>query len=117
MSTLVRSDGTQFVMQAYRELLSAKKKSQIIQEIRFLAEQQGQYEAVFSTEPGYWLGESIWHYFNQPKNLIYCEALPDSAQVLTVVIQQGSVYIDSQMLASSLQLELLPLMRCVTQFI
>lgn len=121
MSTVVRSDGTQFVMQAYRELLSAKKKSQIVQEIRLLAEQQGQYvrlfnkgqgqyEAVFSTDPGYLLGESIWHYFNEPENLIYCEALPDSAQLLVVVVRQGSVYIDSQILASNLQSELLPLM-------
>ena len=121
MSTLIRSDGTQFVMQAYRELLSAKKKSQIVQEVRLLAEHQGQYvrlfnkgqsqyQAVFSTEPGCLLGESIWRYFNKPENLIYCEALPDSAQILVVVVRQGSVYIDSQMLASSLQSELLPLM-------
>jgi hypothetical protein len=121
MSTLVRSDGTQFVMQAYRELLSAKKKSQLVQEIRMLAEQQGQYvrlftrgqgqyEAIFSTDPGYLLGESIWHYFNETDNLIYCEALPDSAQVLVVVVRSGSVYIDSQILASNLQSELLPLM-------
>lgn len=121
MSTLVRSDGTQFVTQAYRELLCAKKKSQIVQEIRRLAEQQGhyvrlfhkgqgQYEAIFSTEPGYLLGESIWHYFNEFDNLIYCEALPDSAQVIVVVVRSGSVYIDSQILASNLQSELLPLM-------
>jgi len=121
MSTLVRSDGTQFVMQAYRELLSATKKTRIVQEIRLLAEQQGQYvrlfkkgksqyEAVFSTDPGCLLGESIWHYFGEPENLIYCEALPDSAQILVVVIRSGSVYIDTQILGSSLQSELLPLM-------
>ncbi|MCB1827151.1 MAG: hypothetical protein KDH94_01915 [Coxiellaceae bacterium] len=121
MSTLTRSDGTQFVMQAYRELLSGKKKSQLVQEIRLLAEQQGQYvrlfnkgqgqyEAVFSTDPGYLLGETVSHYFDSPENLIYCEALPDSAQVLVVVIRQGSVYIDSQLLSSNLQSELLPLM-------
>ena len=121
MSTLVRSDGTQFVMQAYRELLSATKKSKIVQEIRLLAEQQGQYvrlfkkgqsqyEAVFSTEPGCLLGESVLHYFGEPKNLIYCEALPDSAQILVVVVRSESVYIDAQILGSSLQSELLPLM-------
>lgn len=121
MSTLVRSDGTQFVMQAYRELLSVTKRSQIVHEIRFLAEQQGQYtrlfkkgqnqyEAIFSTEPGYLLGESVWHYFGEPNNIIYCEALPDSAQILVVVVRSGSVYIDAQILGSSLQSELLPLM-------
>lgn len=121
MSTLVRSDGTQFVMQAYRELLSATKKSQIVQEVRLLAEQQGQYvrlfkkaqnqyEAIFSTDPGCLLGESIWHYFGELENLIYCEALPDSAQILVVVVRSGSVYIDAQLLGSSLQSELLPLM-------
>jgi len=121
MSTLIRSDGTQFVTQAYRELLPAAKKSQIVQDVRLLAEQQGQYvrlfkksqgqfEAVFSTEPGSLLGESIWHYFGEPENLVYCEALQDTAQVLVVVVRSGSVYIDAQILGSSLQSELLPLM-------
>lgn len=121
MTILLRSDGTQFVMQAYRELLSAKKKSQLVQEIRLLSEQQGpyvrlfnrgqrQYEAVFSTEPGYLFGESVWNFFSCPQNLIYCEAIPDSAQILVVVVRSDSVYIDSRILASNLQSELLPLM-------
>ena len=56
------------------------------------------------------LGESVWYYFGEPENLIYCEALPDSAQILVVVIRSATVYIDAQILGSSLQSELLPLM-------
>lgn len=108
-------------MQAYRELLSGHKKSQLAHDIRLLAEQQGQYirlfsrgqhqyEAVLSREPGYLLGETIWHFFSEPENLIYCEALPDSAHVLLVVVRASSVYMDAKLLATNLQSELLPLM-------
>lgn len=121
MTILVRSDGIQFIMQVYREIISAKKKSQLVQEVCLLAEQHGQYahlfnkgksqyEAVFSTDPGCLLGESIWNYFNEPENLIYCEALPDSAKLIIVVVSQSAIVIDKKILASSLQSELLPLM-------
>ena len=121
MPTLMRSDGTQFVMQAHRELLSVTKKKQMVQVTQLLAEQRGehvrlfrkgrsQYEAIFSKEPGCLFGESIWYYFNKPDNLIYCEALPDSAQVLLVVVRSGVVCMDMRILGSSLQSKLLPLM-------
>jgi len=121
MPILLRDDGAQFVMQAYRELFCEKKKSQLAKEIRFLSEQQGayirlfrrdqhQYEVVFSKEPGYLFGETIWYFFDKPDNLIFCEALPDSAQILLVVVQLGSVSIDKQILGAALQSELLPFM-------
>ena len=76
MTLLTRGDGTPFVIQAYRELLITHKRSMLLQEIRMLAEQQGQYlrlsknkdqniEAVFNNEPGYLLAESIWQYFGE----------------------------------------------------
>lgn len=121
MSILIRSDGTRFVMQAYRETFPAKKKQQVVQEICLLAEQHGQYAhlyhddkekyaAVFSTDPGFLLGESVWHYFDKPENLIYCEALPDSAKLVVVVVQNSKIHCDKKIIASNLQSELLPLM-------
>ncbi|MCH9744961.1 MAG: hypothetical protein K0U29_08550 [Gammaproteobacteria bacterium] len=121
MTLLTRGDGTPFVIQAYRESLVTHKRSILLQEIRLLAEQQGQYlrlfknadqsiEAVFSKELGYLLAESIWHYFGKPDNLIYCEAVANSAQILLVVVQEASVYLDTRIMSNALRDELVPLM-------
>ena len=74
MSLLNRPDGIQFVVQPYRERIAIGKRSVMVQRIRLLSEQHGQYvlispltkdavEAVFSKESGYLLGESVWTYF------------------------------------------------------
>ena len=121
MPILTRSDDTQFVMQPYRESLVMKKKNLMTQEVKLLAESQGQFvrlftktsghlEAVFSREPGYLLGESIWDFFNQPKDLIYCEEQIDSHSILLVVVQNGSVYLDTVLPTSALRSELMPLL-------
>ena len=121
MSIVTRSDGVQFVVQAYRELLSPARRSVLMQEIRMLAEQHGQYvavsklvsgmvEATFSTEPGYLFGESVWEYFGRPQNLIFCEQIEDSGQVYLVVIRDGSIHIDAKLQAIQVRAELLPLM-------
>ncbi len=120
MSTLVRDDGTPFVMQAYRELLTAEKKSLLAHRVRLLAGQHGQYvrllkkghgeyEAVFSPESGYLLGETVKQYFGHPDHLIFCEALPNSTDILLVVIRDGSVYLDALIAAKNIRHELLPL--------
>ena len=121
MTRVTRGDGTPFVIQAYRESFITKKRSMLLQEIRMLAEQQGQYlglfkkigqnlEVVFSKEAGYLLAESVWHYFGKPDNLIYCEAISSSAHMLLVVIQGGNVYLETRILSNSLRDELIPLM-------
>ncbi len=121
MSTLTRNDGTEFVMQAYRELLRGNKKTLICQRARLLAEQHGQfvrllkksygeYEAVFSREAGYLLGESIKQYFGQIQNLIFCEALPNSSDALLVVVRSGNVYLDTMVASKNIRSELMPLL-------
>lgn len=127
MSILTRSDGTQFVIQAYRELLKYSKKSLLAQRIRDIAEQQGQfvrlfkrrsgeYEAVFSSEPGTLLGESVKQYFQHTKNLIYCESITANAQLLLVVIKEGNVFIDRLVSKKQLNDELLALTTQKTTF-
>ena len=121
MATITRSDGLQFVVQAYRELLPMASRALLIKAIRTLAEQQGNYlyltrkfngeiEAVIAKESGYLLGESIWHFFDNSENLIYVEALPENNQLLLIVIRDSSVYIDAKIEAKNLQEELIPLM-------
>lgn len=121
MTTLNRSDGLQFVVQAYRELLPMASRAHLIREIRKLSEQHGNYvylrqketreiEAVFSCETGYLLGESIWNFFDRPDHLIYIEKLPEQDQVLLIAVRNNSVHIDAKISEKDLQEELLPLM-------
>lgn len=126
MSTLTRDDGTQFVIHAYRELTSLRKKSQVAQKLRKLATQQGQfvhlhrcaneYEAVFSPEPGYLLGESIRNYFPKMQNLLFFEAFNGDNQFLFIVIRDGKVFIDSLLSLEEIKIELLPLTVLNTRF-
>ncbi len=120
MSILTREDGTQFVIQAYRELLSTKKSSLMSQELRLLSDQHGEYvhvhpgsdgqvEVAFSSEMGYLLGESIWEYFGRPRYFIFCEALPGSNEIILVVINNGSVYLDTKIPNRQLAREIAPL--------
>lgn len=120
MSALTRNDGTQFVIQAYRERLTFKKKASLAQKVRNISAQQGQfvrllkrrngeYETIFSENPGYLVGESIKNYFPKMKNLLFIEAWPETENFLFVVIRNGHVFIDSLMTREDLSRELLPL--------
>lgn len=120
MPTLTRNDGTQFVTHAYRASLTDVKKTSLRKQVCKIAEQQGsfvrlfkketgQHTAVFSREPGYLLGESIKHYFHQTQNLIFCEAMPNSADVLVVVVRAGNVYLDALIATENLHSKLTPL--------
>lgn len=122
MSLLNRPDGVQFVVQPYRERIAIGKRAVMVQRIRLLSEQHGQYvllsplgkdaiEAVFSKESGYLLGETVWHYFEKPAYLIFCERLTkETNQVLLVVIRANEVYLDTVVDNDKLRAELLPLM-------
>lgn len=127
MSVISQNDGTQFVIQAYRERVEYKKKSQAETRIRNIAEQQGHFvrlfkhqagelEAVFSTEPGYLLGESIKQYFQETKNLVYCEKIKGSKQNVLVIIKNGHVFTDTIIEDHQLKAELLPLLTLKTSF-
>lgn len=113
MPVIRRDDGIQFAIQTYRELLSAKSLSLLKNEIRLLSQQHGEYirlfrssknaiEAVFSRDPGFLLGESIWYYFGRPANLIYCEELPGAQQALVIVVKSSTIYLDTKIPYSSL---------------
>jgi len=119
MATIVRKDGTQFVIEAYREPLSEKKRALLSNEIKQLAEQHGQYvrlfgyangemEAVFSKDPGYLFAETIWYYFDKVDNLIYVEAAVDNKSYL-VVVRNGCIYVDTVIANDKLRDELMPL--------
>lgn len=105
MSYITREDGERFVIPSYRDVLSAKKPSLLRREILLLSSNYGEYialqrktsnqfEVAFSPDPGYLLGETVWHYFKRPQDLIYCEAIPNTAEAILVIVKSGSVYLD-----------------------
>ena len=53
-----------------------------------------QYEVAFSPDPGYLFGESVWHYFKRPLDLVYCEAIPNTSEAILVIVKAGIVYLD-----------------------
>lgn len=119
---LAKPDGTQFIVQAYRERLTLRKRSALVQKLRDLAEQHGQYllllpmpqraiEVVFSKDPGYLMAETIWNFYAKPSHLIFCERLSkDHNQVLLTVIREGEVYLDTQIENEKVKNELLSLL-------
>lgn len=114
MPILKREDGVNFVLQPYRETLAIRNTSLLRKEIRYLAEQYGEnirlfkrkgdeYEAVFSQESGVLLGETVWYYFKEAPELIYCEVLKSKEpQVLLVIVRDGKVYLDTKVSPESL---------------
>jgi hypothetical protein len=117
MPYITREDGERFIIPSYRDVLSAKKQSLLRKEVLLLATNYGdyvtlqrknieQYEVAFSADPGYLLGETIWHYFKRPRNLIYCEAIPNTADVILVIVKGGSVYLDGSFPLDSIPEEL-----------
>jgi len=118
MPYITREDGERFVIPSYRDVLTANQTSQLKREIRLLSQSYGeyitlqkksvtQYEVAFSTETGYLLGESIWHHFNKPEDLIYCEAIPNTMEAILVIVKNGSVYLDGSFPLDSIPEELI----------
>jgi len=117
MPYITREDGERFVIPSYRDVLSAKKKNLLKREILLLSTSYGeyitlqrkninQYEVAFSPDPGYLLGESIWHYFKRPQDMIYCEAIPNTTEAILVIVKSGSVYLDGRFPLDSIPEEL-----------
>lgn len=120
MAILTRDDGVAFAIYTYRELITAKKGPLLRNELMLLSRDNGEYarfydkpggdfEAVFGHEAGYLLGENVWHYFNQPDDLIYCEQLPDNEHAILVVVRDGNVFIDAKLPLANLLDEFLGL--------
>lgn len=117
MPFIAREDGETFVIPSYRDVLSAKKSSVLKKEILLLSENYGgyatlikksgqQYEVAFSPDPGYLLGETVWHYFKRPFDLIYCEAIPNTSEAILVIVKSGSVFLDGSFPIDSIPEEL-----------
>jgi hypothetical protein len=120
MAVIRREDGVQFAVQSYRELMKQTNPGLLKNELRLISktngefvrlfkQQEDQYEAVFSREPGYLLGETVWYYFGKPANLIYCEALPDGINAILVIVRAGTVYLDAKLPLTGLRDEFLAL--------
>lgn len=118
MSYITREDGVRFVIPSYRDVLSVKKASLLKREILLLAENYGeyialqkkginQYEIAFSPDPGALLGETIWQYFKRPRDLIYCEVIPNTSDAILVIVKSGSVYLDGSFPIDSIPEELI----------
>lgn len=117
MSYITREDGERFVIPSYRDVLSAKNKSLLKKDILMLSQNYGeyitlqrkgsQYEVAFSPDPGYLLGESIWHHFKRPTDMIYCEAIPNTSEAILVIVKNGSVYLDGSFPMESIPEELI----------
>jgi hypothetical protein len=118
MPYITREDGEHFVIPSYRDVLSSKQKSTLKKEIMLLSQSYGeyitlqrkgqaQYEVAFSPDTGYLLGESIWHHFQRPLDMIYCEAIPNTTEAILVIVKAGSVYLDGSFPLESIPEELI----------
>ncbi|OGT45900.1 MAG: hypothetical protein A3E83_02325 [Gammaproteobacteria bacterium RIFCSPHIGHO2_12_FULL_41_20] len=117
MPYITREDGNRFVIPSYRDVISAKRKSLLKKEILALSASYGEYitlrrkdatryEVAFSPDAGYLLGESVWHNFKRPIDMVYCEAIPNTVEAILVVVKGGSVYLDGQFPIDSIPEEL-----------
>jgi hypothetical protein len=105
MPYITREDGERFIIPSYRDTISAKKASLLKKEITLLSANYGEYialqrktansyEVAFSPDPGYLLGECVWHYFKRPYDMIYCEEIPNTNEAILVIVKAGTVYLD-----------------------
>lgn len=117
MPYITREDGERFIIPSYRDVLSAKKQVLLRKEIQLLSTKYGeyitlhrknveQYEVTFSPDHGYLLGETVWHHFKRPIDLIYCEAIPNTSEAILVIVKSGSVYLDGSFPVDSIPEEL-----------
>lgn len=117
MSYITREDGERFVIPSYRDVLTTKSKTTLKKEIFLLSQNYGeyitlqrkgasQYEVAFSPDTGYLLGESIWHQFKRPQDMIYCEIIPNTTEAILVIVKSGSVYLDGSFPVDSISEEL-----------
>jgi len=117
MPYITRDDGERFVIPSYRDTLRAAKPGLLKREIMLLATNYGDYatlqkkgknefEVAFSTESGYLLGETVWAHFNRPRDLVYCEAIPNTTDAILVIVKGSSVYLDGSFPIDSIAEEL-----------
>lgn len=104
MAYITREDGERFVIPSYRDVIS-KRSKQLKEDIRELSAKYGEFVAIqrrglaqielaFSPDIGYLFGESVWHFFKRPADLIYAEVIPESTEAYFVIVKDGTVYLD-----------------------
>lgn len=117
MAYITRDDGVQFVVPSYRDVITMRSAGALKKEIYSLSSNYGeyitmqqkgaiQYEVAFSPDTGYLLGESIWHQFKRPMDLVYCEVVPNTSEAILVIVVSGSVYLDGRFQTDSIPDEL-----------
>lgn len=127
MAYITREDGEHFVIPSYRDVLTARNQSQLKKDILQLSQSYGeyitlqkkgnnQYEIAFSSETGYLLGETVWHFFKRPLDMIYCEVIPNTVEALVVIVKSGSVYLDGSFPLESIPEELVIFLTQQNQF-
>lgn len=108
MPTINRQDGVKFAINTYREFIERARPAVLRQQLYMLAKNHGeyirlfpqegnQYEAVFSRDPGFLLGESVWEYFGKPKNLVFCEQSIEPNYATVVVVRNDRIYLDTRL--------------------
>lgn len=118
MPYITREDGERFIIPSYRDVLTVAHPSELKKTILELSKNYGEfitlqkkgpnkYEVAYSAETGYLLGESIWHHFNKPLDLIYCEVIPNTTEAILVIVKAGSVYLDGRFPVDSIPEELI----------
>lgn len=127
MPYITREDGEHFVIPSYRDVLTTKQKNILKKDILLLSQSYGEYitlqrkspaeyEVAFSPDTGYLLGESIWHYFKRPLDMIYCEAIPNTNEAILVIVKSGSVYLDGSFPSDTIPEELIIFLTQQTNF-
>lgn len=114
---IVREDGERFIVPSYRDVITVKTPLALKKELLMLCKSYGdyvcvqrinnmKYEAAFSSDPGYLLGESIWYQLKRPTDLIYCEAISGTNDGILTIVKDGSVYLDGRFPLESIPEEL-----------
>ena len=117
MPYITRDDNEHFVIPSYRDVLTAKQKSVIKTDVTALSHSYGElitmqrkgpeeYEVAFSSDTGYLFGETVWHHFDKPQDMIFCETVPHTTEALLVIVKNGSVYLDGSFPIDSISEEL-----------
>lgn len=118
MPYITRADGVHFVIPSYRDVLIARNKHTVQKDVLALSQNYGgyitlqrktaqQYELAFSQDSGYSLGETVWHQFKKPADMVYCEAVPNSTEAILVIVKDGAVYLDGSFPIESIPEELI----------
>lgn len=127
MSTLVRNDGSVFLVEVYREQLKKQKPNRLRSALRYLSSQHGRYvrlvedslgnvDVALDKTAGFLLGETFARHFKKGEDYIYIERLEKADQALLVVIENGKVILDAVVFQSDIWQELIPIIAVKSRY-